>query len=453
MNTKIKHKYLAIIITLTIILSTPVMVNAQEPGQDMDSALEIQVPGDYSGKLSSDNEADYYKFWSDGNEIIKIEFSSDTEWNQELYLYTPDQQSVFKLTSENNEIHSEDFVLANETDPSYWYIEVTPWDVDESAGDYEFTVRTTTQNDAQSGGDVPSSWDNAYEIEEDEYTGFLSDMDEADMYKIQVQPSSIIEIEFSSDTEWNQELRLYNPDRQEMFKLKSENNEIHSEDFVFANETDPSYWYIEVTPWDVDESAGDYTFTITTTTQDDAGSGADVPSGWDEAYEIEEGEYTGFLSDMDEADMYKINIESDSIIEVEFSSDTEWNQELRLYNPDRQEMFKLTSENNALESNEYEATSEEAGYWYIEVTPWDIDESAGNYTFRIKNGIEDDTGTEPDTDTGTDTEPDTGTDTEPETEPDTEPSFIEKIPIPATYIALGIAAATLLITRKNTQIV
>jgi len=373
-NTKynIKKKGLVLAIGLILLLSTfavgTEIIYAQ--GDSFDDAEEITVPGQWSGTLDSDNEKDFYKFTLQPSEIITIEFSSNAASAQRLTFHNPNRQEMFRLDSSNTVIATDDYGLAYETDEAYWFIRIERR-FSGSDGAYNFIVDIDTQDDAGSGSDAPSTFDEAYEIQEGEHTGMLKDLDEKDVYKIELEPSSIIEVELRSQANRDQTLKFYNPNREELFLFHSSGGSAYRNHYMLAYETEIDYWFIIVEKR-YSDSDGQYTLKVTVDTQDDAGSGGDAPGTFDDALEIQEGEYEGRLGNLDRADMYKIYVESGSLIELEFSSESPsvfYDQhQLTLYNPDRTNVLSITSSEGSINRDEHTVTYEmESDYRYLKV--------------------------------------------------------------------------------------
>ncbi len=387
-----KEKGLVLAIGLMLVLSIfalgAEMISAQ--GDDFDDAEEIEVPGQWSGTLDDDNEKDFYTFTLQPSEIITIEFTSYAGSEQRLRFYNPNRQQIFILGSRDAVMASDDYGLAYDTEVAYWFINVEKRFTG-SNGDYTFSVSIDTQDDAGSGGDVPGTFEDAYEIQAGEHTGMLKDLDEIDMYKIELASSSIIDISFRSSAPSTQRLRLYNPNRGEVFRLESSDTVMDSDDYGLAYETETDHWYIGIEKR-FGASDGEYTFTVSIYTQDDAGSGGDAPATFDDALEIDEGEHTGMLKDLDEKDMYKIELGPSSIIEIELRSHADNDQTLEFYNPNREQLFSFHSSSGSAYSRNYILANEtETDHWFINVEKR-YGNSDGEYTLTVSVDTQDDAG-------------------------------------------------------------
>ncbi|MBS3817576.1 MAG: hypothetical protein KGY76_08455 [Candidatus Thermoplasmatota archaeon] len=376
-----KRKAVMLAVGLMLILSSFIVgvnpVSAQ--GDGFDDAEEIDVPGEWSGELNSTNEKDFYTFELESSQIIEIEFSSEAGNPVELSLYNPGREAEFSLQSSEGSIDRDDLSLANETSTDYWFIGIEGVTAGGWEGNYSFNVTIDSQDDAGSGVDVSGSWDDAYEIVEGEHVGQIRDLDDKDMYKMEVEPSQIIEIEFISEAGNPVELSLYNPDREGELSLQSSEGSIDSDDLSLRNETQTDFWFIGIEGvtsggWD-----GEYTFNITIDSQDDAGTGGDVSGTFDEALEAEEGEYEGQIKDLDEVDMYKVWLEPNSVIEIEFISEVTDGQRLTLFDYERNNIFDLQSSDGSIEEDSHTLGSDvDADFWFI-----GIEGNDGHYTFNF----------------------------------------------------------------------
>ncbi|MFW5906757.1 MAG: CARDB domain-containing protein [Candidatus Natronoplasma sp.] len=353
--------------------------NDADSGQDapgsFNDAYEVEE-GEYSGVIRDLDEVDTYKVHLESDSIMNINFTAHDPADLRLRLWQPDRETeAFRLESSGGAEAEKDYYLRNETDPDYWYIEIDE-DIG-TYGEYTFGIEVTSQDDAGSGGDVPGSFSDAYEVEEGEHSGIIRDLDEVDMYKVHLESDSIININFTAHDPADLRLRLWHPDREtEAFRLESSSTE-KEDDYYLRNETDPDYWYIEI---DEDFGTyGEYTFGIEVTSQDDAGSGGDAPGSFSEALEVEEGEYNGAIQDLDEEDMYKVWLEPDSVIEIEFISESTDGQGLALLDHERNPVFDLQSSDGSMEEDSHTLDSDvDADFWFIGVGGND-----GHYTFNV----------------------------------------------------------------------
>ncbi len=351
-------------------------------------SYEINTGIDVNGFVGDLDEADMYKVELQPSSKVTVSFTSVAEMEQELIFYDPDKESSFSLYSSLETEATDGYNLANETEVDYWYVQVNEyWS---GPAGYQFRINVESQDDAGSGNDVCESYSDAYEIDTDtEVNGFLDDLDETDMYKVELQPSSIVTLSFTSLAKDDLELKFYNPNKERLFSLYSSQETEESEDYYLANETEVDFWFIEVNQY---WSEGDYHFSVNVDYQDDAGTGEDVASDDSEAYEIEtDTTYGGYLNDLDQSDMYKIELEPSSIVTVSFTSFAEGDQELKFYNPNNEDVFSLYSSGESEETEDYYLANEtEVDFWYIEINQyW----SEGDYQFSVNVDYQDDAGT------------------------------------------------------------
>ncbi|MFP4052219.1 MAG: InlB B-repeat-containing protein, partial [Thermoplasmata archaeon] len=377
---KIKKAFLIVIVFMLVIsVFAGALNNVSAQGDGFDDAEEIDVPGEWSGELNSTNEQDFYKFEVEASQIIGIEFSSEAGNDVQLTLYNADREEEFSLQSSEGSPDSDDLSLRNETPTDFWFIGIEGVTAGGWEGNYSFNVTIDSQDDAGSGVDVSGSWDDAYEIVEGEHVGQIRDLDDKDMYKMEVEPSQIIELEFISEAGNDVQLTLYNADREEEFSLQSSEGSPDSDSLSLRNETPTDFWFIEIEGATAGGWDGEYTFNIMIDSQDDAGTGGDVSGTFDEALEVEKGEYKGQIKDLDEEDMYKVWLEPDSVIEIEFISESTDGQGLALLDHERNPVFDLQSSDGSMEEDSHTLDSDvDADFWFIGVGGND-----GHYTFNV----------------------------------------------------------------------
>ena len=335
---------------------------------DYNNAEEITV-GKTTGSLSETDTSDFYKVQLTSGSIVTITFSGDIHTWQDLYFMNPAKEQIFALYSTEGSEETDSYYLAVETSTDYWYIEVSG-----DPGSYQFQVSTATQNDAGTGGDVYSDYDNAHEVDNNiEYSGHMEDLDESDMYKTKIEGNCIITVDFAGDIDEWSDLYLLSPTKEEIFPLYSTEASEESDSYYLANETTAGYYYINI------KGIGDYTFKVTITKQNDANSGSDVAENYAAAYEIKRNiEYTGHVEDIDTTDMYKLNLSSGENISIKFNGDMNDWHDLVFYNPSKVEVFVLYSTDGSEETNSYIVPSGIAtDYWYIKIVG-----SVGDYKFK-----------------------------------------------------------------------
>ncbi len=386
---RLKYLNFLVIFLLVISVFTIPVTADQEPNDSFAEAEEI-TEGTYEGSVNETDENDYYKIELEPSTKITITFTSYAEDDQELKFYNPSQEEKFSLYSNGEIEESDEYYLSYETELDYWYIRINEyWS---GGGEYTFTVELELQDDAGSGHDVAESYGDAYEIGTGtDVNGFLGDLDETDMYKVELESSSKVTVSFTSVAEMEQELKLYNPNKEQIFSLYSSGEIEESDEYYLSYETGVDYWFVEVNRY-WSGSAG-YQFRVDVELQNDAGSGHDVAESYGDAYEVGTGtEVSGFLGDLDETDMYKIEFEPSSIVTVSFTSIAEMEQELKFFDPNKEQIFTLYSSGEIEETGEYYLANEtEVDYWFVQVNRYWSD--YGNYQFTVSVDYQNDAGT------------------------------------------------------------
>ncbi len=337
---------------------------------------------------------------------IQVEFTCDAADGQELEIYNPSREPQgFVDSSGSSIVTTEQHVLANETQAAYWYIEVrgpSGWDY---SGNYSFTTMIDSQNDAGSGGDVASSFDDAYEVQEGQFNGILEDLDEEDMYKVWLNSSSVIELEFWSESVDGQELTLYDSNRESVFSLSSSENATRTDDHTVPSGADAAYWYIGIEKG-IGDWSGDYTFNVTIETQEPEFEFANLradPSevGIDDQFELKidvsnvgtaAGEYeVEFFVDGTSVGTDTVNVDIDETVtaSITHSEDTAGNYTVEA--EDLTAEFEVT-EGGGLDPAEFEFSNltvdptivTGSGDFDISIDVKNIGEETGEYTVQFK---------------------------------------------------------------------
>lgn len=341
---------------------------------DYATALDVGTGKEVAGHLHGADKSDMYKVHIESGSIVTLEFTSEADYNQNIYLYNPKREKALNIYKKAGALGTETIHLANETASGYWFVEVES----SNAGDYRFTVSTRSQDDGGSGIDLAADYASALEVETGkETTGHLEGLDKKDMYKVYVESGSIVTVSFTSEAVYNQNLILDNTGREKALDIDSKNGAIGTETIHLANETASGYWYVQVGS----SNTGDYRFTVSVEEQDDGGSGIDVAADYASALEIETGrEIAGHLEDLDKMDVYKVYVESGSIVTVTFTSEAGYNQGLVLYDPGREKALYFDSKNGAIGTDTFYLANETASdYWYVEIES----SNAGDYLFNV----------------------------------------------------------------------
>lgn len=270
LSTGGSHKSLIFftIICLTMIIFISPIKAESEPNDDFQSAQEITA-GSYSGSVTDSDVYDYYKILLEPSTKVTVIFSGvkTTGFQPDYYIELLDtnNEKKFTLVSSENVEKTDEYYLSNETTEDYWFLKVYGESAGSINGEYTFTINLSAQNDANSKGDVSNSYSDSYKVTAGKkINGFLGDLDEIDMYKIMLYPSSTISIEFSSTATGlaEHELKLLNPNKEEVFKLQSSDETIDSNEYQIANDTPQDYWFIKIYPDSPGSFIGNYTFTI-----------------------------------------------------------------------------------------------------------------------------------------------------------------------------------------------
>ncbi len=357
--------------------------------EDHSGAYEIDPGVELNGTLADLDEVDMYKIEIDPGSIVEVSFSSGSEMDQKLQFMNPNKEVKIDLRSSLEAEKTDIFYLANETVRDHWFIKVDSFWSD--GGNYSFRVDLDLQDDAGSGGDVNEDHSGAYEIDPGvELNGTLADLDEVDMYKIEIDPGSIVEVSFSSGSEMDQKLQFMNPNKEVKIDLRSSMEAEETDIFYLANETVRDHWFVKVERYYSDH--GSYSFKVDLDLQDDAGSGKDVSGDHSEAFQIDTNiEFNGIVGDLDEMDMYKVELEPGSMVKINFTCNAENDQKLRFMDPTKDEIFSLSSSEGVMENDVFYLANETVrDHWFVKVERYYSDH--GSYSFKVDLDLQDDAG-------------------------------------------------------------
>jgi len=206
----------------------------------------------------------------------------------------------------------------------------------------------------------------AEEITPGEYSGEVKiGIDEYDYHKFQAGEGAIINVTFESNaTDDVLILTCTNSADDELFYLESmDNDTVYGE--YHTNREDTVDWYYIILEA---SGSGNYTFTLSLGSQDDAGSGGDAAGTYADAYGVAPGEFSGLVVyEEDDYDVYTFWTGNGSEITVDFTSEsTEYELTLYLRDPSETELFYLDSIDSGTVSDSH-MTDPGMGWYYIEV--------------------------------------------------------------------------------------
>lgn len=192
---------------------------------------------------------------------------------------------------------------------------------------YIITPNDDNQNDAESGGDAGNSSAFSTIITEGDYNGTLVD-DDKDYYKFVVSKGTIINITMIPyNPSMNFDLTLYTPEFLPIQNLK----DAGIRETIIRSTLDMGNFTILIAPSTISD-IGNYSFSLTLTSQNDFNSGTDAGNGIDDPLSILKGNSNGtFVSNGDLDDFYEISLEKGEIIYIFMESTVTTDIDLTLY--------------------------------------------------------------------------------------------------------------------------
>ncbi|MFW3147146.1 MAG: fibronectin type III domain-containing protein [Thermoplasmatota archaeon] len=286
-----------------------------DAGGSQETAIGIS-PGTSIGHINNSggslDEEDWYKFQAGEGDMIFLEFTSYSEYYLiYCYLLDPMNNSLIDLESLEGDSSTGDYFTSGETNPGWYYVRIEAY----GTGDYDFDLVVQKQNDAESGNDAEGEQNDNITIDQGSFRGALGDLDEADTFRTPMLNSMVIEVNFTSETQGTQHLFLYDNN----WTLLSSGPSSSSESFMIVyclQETYGGIWgYVHI-----DGDKGNYSFSLNTWVQNDAGTGQDAYSQahtFTEATIIAEQNYTGYVDERgDTTDVYRTTVGAGGILNI-----------------------------------------------------------------------------------------------------------------------------------------
>jgi len=322
----------------------------------LEGAILIQ-PGIYIGSLGDKDQEghrdnnDYYQINLKKGQLITLRLMVPGNANFNLSLLDSNRNSRGSSITQGN-VESLGYV-ADST--GSWYIKVSR---SSGEGEYQLLVDIQNQNDAASGQDAGSSYQEAIPISAGTFNGFLKAGDNEDYYSIGIVKGQLITLQLAipGDASFNISLLDSNRNSRGSFVVQLNTKTL---DYV-ADST--GIWYVKAS-----RSSGEgwYQLLVNIQNQNDAASGQDAGSSYQEAIPISAGTFNGFLKAGDNEDYYSINLQKGQQINLKLTIPGNASFNISLLNPNRNSRGSSITQGN-MKTLDYIADS--TGTWYIKIT-------------------------------------------------------------------------------------
>jgi len=244
------------------------------------------------------------------------------------------------------------------------------------------TVAAQTQDDMGTGGDAGDDFYSATLISPAAGTGYLDATDTADWYKVEVTAGQTVSVSMTPSFEADFDLELYGPDQAYLGSSAHGGSQTEA---VHGTVTSSGYAYIYVKRC---SGEGTYSLAITSTAQDDMGTGGDAGDNFSAATLVIPSTGTGYLDSRDTADWYKVQVTAGQLVSVSMTPSFGADFDLELYGSDQ--AYLGSSAHGGSQPEAAHGTVTSSGYAYIFVKRF-ADE--GTYSLTVTVATQDDMGT------------------------------------------------------------
>ncbi|HHX45193.1 MAG TPA: hypothetical protein GX714_14580 [Chloroflexi bacterium] len=369
--------------TATAVPSSEDEDSATDPTSDpepnsREEAVAIEA-GATSGSLITDDE-DWFLIDVPASGIVTISFSVDASAEpMQLVLHDEDGYEVFSdydITSKG--IEPVNLVMSQATGVEY------ALRVSGGPGAYTLDVALASQDDAGSGEDAGDTISSATTITAGKtITGMVGNLDSHDLYAIDIEASTVLTLTFAAtDDEGGKEVILRDPDEFEIWSAYGVGTKGESFTLILSH-ADAGTYSIRV-----GGAKGTYELSVSTASQNDAGSGQDAGDTVALAVPIELGNaYTGLIGDEDTKDFYAFEAEGGDILNVTLTAaDDAEGLAISVYDPDEYEMWsEYNIHSGASETFAHVLDASAGGVYYISVG-----NGKGRYTLDLSSAAQND---------------------------------------------------------------
>jgi hypothetical protein len=296
---------------------TLVITNQNDAGKGTDASDDVNaptliVPGpSMNGWISDDDEVDIYGFNVAEAKNITIHFQTGqtSDYTCQAQLFTPYNVKIGDTGPLGKGKASTMTYTSGRSTTGTYYIMVTG-----TSNTYQFTVTLDMQNDSGSGTDAMDDFPGVSVHMGPHYKGWLSGTDNKDFYTTEVLRGDRLEVRVTDGQTYHNStlnLTLYNYAHNKI----GETGPIHTVRSLYytAAAESAAVYYFSVT------GANEYMIEVIIRGQNDANYSRDAPASLYGALELKNGNYTGWLADMDTIDAYNITVKANHTFQINFS--------------------------------------------------------------------------------------------------------------------------------------
>ena len=295
-------------------LSQSSILTEAEPNDAYNQATEIAM-GKISGRLSEDDQADYFKFDVPSGTILNLDFTPDENSEaMKISLRNSERTEIWYSDKITPGVTKSKRVMMNTMSGGTYYLAAF-----DGRGLYTFEIRTESQNDADSGTDAGDEISEAIEIKPGlSYSGELGGLDEEDWYRFQIPDGHVLELAITPAPKSNPlKFSVLNNARKEVLHSGEVAPGVTESDRLLMNSTSGGTYFLKSF-----HGSGIYRIDLYTKSQNDAESGTDAGDRIKKAIKVKSGRsFAGELGGLDVEDWYAF--ESEKAEKLNFSCDSE----------------------------------------------------------------------------------------------------------------------------------
>jgi hypothetical protein len=303
-------------------------------GDSVSSAIEIS-PGTIEGEIEDSGDENWYVFEVAGGEVFDLAFTPQGDADRiNVQILNPDQRELWTEFDVPPPVTKELNYMTPTEGGGDFYVHVWPG----SPGSYVLELSNRMQDDGGTGEDAGGRAPEAAEVAlGDAILGAVGNADESDWYVFDVPAGEVLEVEFTPGEEAERiNVQVLDPEQRELWtEFDVAPGVTKSETFAMSCSSGGLY-YVQV--WQ--GAKGPYSLSVSSSTQDDAGTGTDAGDRAVDAAAVQPGELmSGFLGDFDEEDWYSVQMAEGDNLSFSFTpGDGCDRMNVQICDPDQREL-------------------------------------------------------------------------------------------------------------------